>query len=315
MLTGPYTTFIKDFLEYALALGLAGFGLLYPLAYKYQWAPAVWLNKKGIPVAPLYLAPLFVSAGFLELGLISFNEAEIAEVFVGLALALMALHYDHASQLQISYQEQPQWTVPQSLALTYRILNLVFISVLLAVATTFSIYATDAGQQKADRRISNGIEKFSGRYKGYENWKMVVFLNKILLQDAPKDRQVLRNLGEAYQNLNDPQLANVYLDRVLNNDLRSLRKDPWRASVNRSLVCTYRLKGDTANSKKYLAQAFSIGTKRIEKYPNSANAMYSLGKTYVLMGEREKANPLFIKAYQLKPKDKSFRREYYRSIK
>ena len=106
MLTGPYTTVLKQSLEYMLAIGLSGYGLVYPLAIKYKWNFALWLETKGIPAPPIYVAPFFVAAAYLELGLLSFNEAEVAEVFVGLGLSLMALHYLHFSEAEISNQNR-----------------------------------------------------------------------------------------------------------------------------------------------------------------------------------------------------------------
>ena len=314
MLTGPYSTVLKHSLEYMLAISLSAYGLCYPLAIKYQWKIALWLENTGLPAPPLYLAPFFVAAAYLELGPLAFNEAEIAEVFVGLGLSLFALHYLHHNQAGICNQTINDFTVKESAALALRILNVVFMVFLLSVATTFSIYATKDGKRRADNRIENGIEKFSGRYEKYNNWEMVVFLNKKLLEKSPSSRWVLRNLGEAYQKLDNIELAEKYLDQAIAIDLAKLRKHPWKASINRSLVRTYRLKGDTVNSDKYLTQALEICLKRLEKHPASANAMYSLAKTYILMGEKEKARPLFIEAYRLEPTDKDFRKAYYRAL-
>ena len=310
MLTGPYNTVLKQSLEYMLAVGLSGYGLLYPLAIKYKLKVALWLENKGLPASPLYLAPFFVSAAFLELGYLSFNEAEIAEVFVGLGLSLMALHYLHFSQAEQNNEK----TVNESIKLSYRIVNLVFMVSLLSIATTFSLYATNDGKRRADRRINNGIEKFSGRYENYKNWEMVVFLNKRLLKKSPSNRWVLRNLGRAYRKMDDIVTSNKYLNKAISMDLLKLSKKPGSASANRSLVRSYRIKGDSVNSKKYLSKALEIGLSRRKKFPNSANAMFSLGKTYIMMGQRKKARDLFIEAYKLKPKNKVFRKEYYKYL-
>lgn len=311
MLTGPYSTVLKASLKYLLAIGLSGFGLIYPLASKYNWKLANWVERLGIPVPPLYLAPLFVSAAYLELGPLSFNEAEIAEVFVGLALALMALHYLHFAQVK---QTTKYLNTEQSKHLSYRMINMVFICVLLSTATTFSLYATDDGKRRSDRRISNGFEKFSGRYKDYENWEMVIFLNEKMLKESPSNTWVLRNLGGVYRKLGNIERSNKYIDKAIKKDLAILKRNPEKASTTRSLVRSYRLKGELVNSDKYLSKALKIGLSRLKKHPNSTNAMYSLGKTYVMLSKPAKARPLFIKAYQLKPKDKDFRRAYYKYL-
>ncbi len=313
MLTGPYSTVLKQSLEYILAIGLSGYGLLYPLAIKYKLKIACWMEDKGLPTPPLYLAPFFVSAAFLELGHLSFNEAEIAEIFVGLGLSLMALHYLHFSQAELNQQNNKK-TANESIKLSYRIVNLVFLVSLLSIATTFSLYATNDGKRRADRRINNGIEKFSGRYENYKNWEMVILLNKKLLRKSPSNRWVLRNLGRAYRKMDDIELSNRYVNKAISKDLVKLSKKSGSASTNRSLVRSYRIKGDSVNSKKYLNQAFKIGLSRLKKYPDSANAKFSLGKTYIMMGQRKKARALFIEAYKLKPKNKAFRKEYYKYL-
>ncbi len=311
MLTGPYSTLLKQSLEYLLATGLTAFGLLYPLLLKYKWKVAIFFENKGLPAPPLYLSPFFVAAAYLELGPLSFNEAEIAEVLVGLGVCLMALYYLHLSQIQSDNQENNK-TGSDSVSLSYRTINMVFMVILLSTATTFSLYATDAGKQRTDKRIKNGIEKFIGRYKNYDNWEMVVLLNKKLLKKSPSNQWVLRNLAKAYRKLGNIEQSNKYLDKAIKKDLAILKSKPWKASTNRSLSRSYRIKGDSVKSDKYLSQALKIGLSRMKKHPDSANAMYSLAKTYIMMNEKNKARPLFIKAYQLKPKDKDFRKAYYK---
>ncbi len=85
------------------------------------------------------------------------------------------------------------------------------------------------------------------------------------------------------------------------------------ASVNRSLVRTYRLIGDESRADSHLRQALEIGLSRIEDHPTSANAAYSLGKTYELMGEGPKAYEQFARAYARVPSKKKFRKAYFRA--
>jgi tetratricopeptide (TPR) repeat protein len=312
MLTGPYSTMLKDTMEYALAVLLVLYGLIYPFALKLKWSPAKWLDSKNIPAPPLYLWPFFLTGAYLELGMLSFNEAEIAEILIGLAMAVMALHYLHASQFTLDYQHDPAWDAQMSKRLTLRIAHTVFLVVLMSVATTFCIYATEAGRKRADNRIESGIKKFSGRYERYENWDMVVYLDELLLKRKPKSRSLLRDLANAHRHLGDEEKSHYYLEKALFIDLRRLEKEPWRASTNQSLVRTYRLMGDSKNSEFYLQKALQIGLARIKKNPESADALYSLGRTYELMGEKNEVKRLFEKAYKLRPTSKKFRKAYYK---
>ncbi len=76
-----------------LGTALVVYGLVYPLAVRFDWALAGTVQRLRIPAPPLYLWPYFVIAALLEVGLFRFNEAEIAEVLIGLALSIMAVHY------------------------------------------------------------------------------------------------------------------------------------------------------------------------------------------------------------------------------
>ena len=312
MLTGPYSTMLKEILQYGLAVSLTAYGLLYPFALKRKWSLAIWLDSKNIPAPPLYLWPFFVVAAYLELGELSFNEEEIAEILVGLAMAVMALHYLHASQFELDYNHNPFWSAQQSYRLALRIAHAVFIIFLLSVATTFSIYATKEGKKRADNRIENGIEKFAGRYERYKNWEMVVYLNGLLLKEKPKSRSLLRDLAKAHSHLGNEEKFHQYLEKAISVDLKRLEKEPWRASVNQSLVRTYRLLKNRKKADYYLQNALRMGLERIKNHPQSADAAYSLGRTYELMGEEDKVKKLFEKACQLRPTSKKFRKAHYR---
>ena len=93
IVTGPYSTSIKAAVTYILAGGLVAYGLMYPLAMRSGWRFAMWLDAKGLASPPMYLWPFFCTAAFLELKPFSFNEAEVAEILVSLALSIMAMHY------------------------------------------------------------------------------------------------------------------------------------------------------------------------------------------------------------------------------
>ena len=60
IITGPYSTSIKAAVTYILAGGLVAYGLLYPLAKRFGWRSAKWLDAKGLATPPLYLWPFFV---------------------------------------------------------------------------------------------------------------------------------------------------------------------------------------------------------------------------------------------------------------
>ena len=98
---------------------------------------------------------------------------------------------------------------------------------------------------------------------------------------------------------------------VVDADLETYAKEPWRASINRSLVRSYRLAGDLDKASKHLEEGLEIGLKRIEDKPGSASAAYSLGRTLLLADRRQEALEQFTKAYEKDPTSSRYRKAYY----
>ena len=93
LLTGPVKVWTKTVLTYLISCGLVGYGILYPLCLNIEFKPAMKLAEWGVPPPPMALMLAFLLAAILELEPFGFNEAEIAELLVALALTFTALHY------------------------------------------------------------------------------------------------------------------------------------------------------------------------------------------------------------------------------
>ncbi|MCH8221067.1 MAG: tetratricopeptide repeat protein [Proteobacteria bacterium] len=313
LFTGPYKTFLKDALSYALAAGLVAYGMLYPLACSFKWRPAAWLQKLGVAAPPLVVAPYFVCAAYLELKPFSFNEAEIAEILVAMALAITALHYRFLTVRELQAIGDSSWSAGQSKRFSLWVAGL-FVSVFsVAGLTTAAVYSSPERRSVIDNRIDNGIEKFAGRYRRYDRCDISNRLYGRLLEDDPDDVSLIRKMAGCYQSLGEQHSFQEFVDRALSIDLAKLEEDPMRASVNRSVVRTYRLAGEEALADKYLLYAFEIGLKRIADHPDSVNALYSLGRTYSLANQPEKALELLSRAYEMKPASSRYRKAYYRA--
>jgi len=141
-LTGPYSTTLKEFIEYALAFGLVAYGLIYPLLIKIKWKVAIWFDSFGLAVPPLYLWPFFVCAAYLELGPFHFNEAEVAEILVGFALAILALHYLITLSQQLDTHRLATWSTTASRHLASSMGVTTLVVLVLAIATAQLIYAS-----------------------------------------------------------------------------------------------------------------------------------------------------------------------------
>ncbi len=313
MLTGPYTTTLKDTLTYLVSAGLVVYGLVYPATLRLRWRPSIWLDRCGLASPPLYLWPFFTTAAYLELGVLKFNEAEIAEVLVGISLVITSLFYLFSQGRGLDARETNTWPSGSSAALSMRIGGSCLGVLVLSAITTGLVYAQPAARTRIDRRIANGVEKFAGRYAKHEQWDTAASLYEQVHEAKPRSRSTLRKLADCYDHLGDIKKRDTCLEHALAIDLGKLKKDPGAASASRSLVRTYRTMGNHKEANTHLKKALRICLSRVEKYPNSANAAYSLGRTYELQGDLKSAFEQFQRACELEPTSKKFRKAYYRT--
>ncbi|MCP3998706.1 MAG: tetratricopeptide repeat protein [bacterium] len=311
-MTGPYSTQLKGALEYLIVAGLVIYGVVYPLASRLGARAALWLERRGLPAPPLCLWPAFLIAAYLELGVLSFNEAEVAEILIGFAMTATAVHYSFVIPRGLDPHAPGAWEAGDSGRLAFRFLAVAAAVVFAAVVTTQAIYSSAEGKRKIDNRIANGVEKFAGRYERYERWAVAARLHGKVLERRPQSLSTHLDLVQSYRELGDEKRAEEYLEKALAIGLERYRQDATRASVNRSLVRTYRLIGDETRADYHLRRALGIGLSRIEDHPTSDNAAYSLGRTYELMGEERKAYEQFASAYALEPSKRN-RKAYFRA--
>lgn len=306
--TGPYGTVLKHTIAYVLAAGLVIYGLVLPLALRLRWRFAEWLDARGLASPPLYLWPFFVTAAYLELGPFRFNEAEVAELLVGCALAITALHYLVSTRHDCSPRRMASWPKGQPARLALRTVLTVGIVLTLAAGTTLAIYSSPSGKTRIDKRVNNGIEKFAGRYNRHEQFEMAAYLYELLRIEKPNSMSTLRKLASSYGRAGDIEKYEEHIGEALRRDLIRYEANPSAASVNRSLARTYRIIGETDKAKEHLDHALRIGRRRIEKHPTSANAAYSLAKTYDLVDKDAAALEQYERAFKLKPTSKKFKK-------
>lgn len=324
-LTGPFGTTLKAALSYSLAAALAIYGLVYPAALRLRFRFAVWCDRLGVAAPPLYLCPYFATAAFLECSPFRFNEAEVAEVLVGLGLALMTVHYQ--------YIRPAAWEVPATdddaaiaptvepavahggvaTGLTLRLSIATAVVLILSAGTTAALYASPSKRVRIEKRLRNGVEKFAGRYARYEQWAVSIDLYERVLEMEPHRVSIMRKLANCSRNMGDLARFEQYIEQALAADLKKDAMDPNRASVNRSLARTYRMIGDEKSAQNHLKQALRIGLRRVKRHPASSSAAYSLGKTYSLMQRHEPALQALSKAFKLKPSSRKYRKAYYRA--
>ncbi len=309
MVTGPIDTSIKRSLKYLLAVGMIGYGLIYPLALKSRISAISVLNR-WIPSPPLFLWPFFVTSGILELGLFHFNEAEVAELLIGLALALMTLY--QKNQFALNNPTRSTGITDNHLAKKYIILATTIC--FLASATTFGLYSMPRLQAKMDKRIAKGVKKFASRYKRHDRCDIALDLYKTLLVTGPNRPSLLRNIAECYKKTGWLTDAKQALRRALKIDLREGKRIPNRVPVALSLARTYDKFGDKEKRNQSLRKALSNALAKVKRDPDNPNHAYWLGYVYSEMGNRIKAVESFARAHRLKPTSKKYRKAYLKAL-
>lgn len=309
-LTGPYNTVLKNFIEYTLATGLVFYGLVYPLTSKMNWKPAAWINL-WIPPPPLALWPYFVTAAVLEIGLLSFNEAEIAELLIGLALVIMLIHYQFTANSRIHYQDYPP---PERRNQRMRFMLVLFPSIiaLLAAGTTYATYSIPHVRDKTDKRIQNGIKKFAGRYVRYEKWHTAEKLYQQYLKQKPNSTSILRKLALVYFEMGDIERFELTAQKAIDVDLARLAKRRDSVSRNLSMASSYELMDDYDNEKKYLDIAIRLAARNAGKNPENASSMYWLGTAHKQSGNLKQAARFYKKAHELRPTSSKYRKAYFK---
>lgn len=306
--TGPLGTMTKQALEYSIAVGLVAYGFVYPWLLKNRVNWALWLEKKGLAAPPLYLWPFFVSSALLEIGLFQFNEAEIAEILIPFALAVMTLNYSLAYRQKVSLFRGQGWDSSSSRRLAGLSAFLFVGSVVLALGTTIISYESPRLGPEMVHRYVNGVEKFAGRYKRYNQWPLAVDLYLEVQQYEPNRASVQRNLFRCYQQLGQQELALQQLNRAIVIDHQRLESRPDSISAHISLVRNYLLAENLEKTQHHLRQALLIGLEKKSSDPNNARTAYWLGRSYQLKGDYTAAYHEFERAVNLQPESLKYKK-------
>lgn len=310
LMTGPVATRSKAVLEYLMAAAFVGYGLLYPLALRRNWQPARWLERIGIPSPPLYLWPFFVTAGYLELGPLNFNEAEVAELLIALALAIFAAHYWFARRAAPDMSVGGALAPDAAAGFARVILATVLAIVVFATAATYAMYSSPESRAKIDARLLNGYEKFASRYGSHGRWDVAVQLYMRAQTNKPESAYYMRRIADAFQKMGNNTLFQIHNNKALELAARDLANKPESISANLSLARTYRQAGDDSKASYYTQQANAIARRRVQENPDDAHDNYWLAKTYRELGDYQLARDHYRRAVELKPTSAKYRRAW-----
>ncbi|MBU0679872.1 MAG: hypothetical protein KKD73_00470 [Proteobacteria bacterium] len=305
-LTGPVATWPKRIIEVGLVCGLVGYGLIYPLLQRSGNRLAQWLADHGLPVPPLYLSPYFVTGALCEVRLFSFNEAEIAELLIAMALAFLTLHY-YLLQKQEG-QEHAPWL--PGLAM----ISVVFVSLLGAASVSWYCWQAPQLHEQTAERIRAGQEKFALRYSRYGDWHKAADLYEALLVSRPKDRDLLRRLAFCYRALGDEQEFQAINAKAVRLDMMQYSRNPRQVSVNLSLYQSFKQTGKDEKAQFHLNLAMSESRDKVELEPYNADNFYWYGKCLQTIGDDRGATAQFARATTMKPASKRYVQAYQRSL-
>jgi hypothetical protein len=298
-LTGPHSTLLKDVIEYGLAIALVGYGLLYPLALRTGWAPARLLDRLGVAAPPLYLFVFFINAAAFEVGWLSFNEAEIAEIFVGTAVVLMLLHYLLASDTTAPALHVPAPTGAKRFAVA-GLGSFILLAGLAGATTTW--FQTLPGRADAiDRRLANGYEKYAPRYEDRRP-DLAADLQRRVFEQDPDNLEALQKALDYYEQAGDQDSYRHYQHVMLDATAKQL--GGMDASIENLLMLAenYANLGDRDTETRYLEQAVTSAEAAIASAPEESAGYYWLGRTRQQRGEFDLALRAFDQALAIEPR-------------
>ncbi len=301
LLTGPVESWTKTLLTYLISAGLMGYGLLYPLALKFRWKPAIWLDQLGVVAPPLALSPAFVIAAICEMEFFSFNEAEVAELLVAMAMTFTAL------QFYLRNRPSNSSTLLYMLALTIVVLSLAFF-------TTRQMLNNPQQKEEIQQRLANGYKKFADRYERYDHFLAVAQVLEWYDQLKPDNTVILRRIASNYQLLNKPEKAEQFLYRAIDVALKRHQKDPDNVPTNVSLAKSYHEVKRPEKVYFYGSHAYEVA---LQKFQNSQDKLdkaywaYWLAKSCEQINKQIEALKYFRIAYKLVPENYRYERAYY----
>ncbi len=313
LLTGPNKTGLKTFLEYSLSTAFLIYGLIYPLLLNYRFKCALWLDRLKIPAPPVFLAPYFLLAAFLEPEPFHFNEAEIAELLTAVALTLFTLHYRYAHKYQVDAHKSQHWEACITEQYRRSVWERLIMIPASAILITGISYQVSEMQHRIDRRLNNGYKKFARRYQSYQQWHTANVLLFKVAQKHPNDVANLRNIARNYQRMGNTKFFHKYNSQAIEISLRYHRKYPNNIVALLSLAKSYRQRGDQKNALKYGRKAYRYALGYARKKLKSSIRAYWLAQTMEFLGKYQEAYLQYRKAAILNPYSLKYRHAYQRS--
>ena len=303
-ITGPVATWPKRIVEISLVAGLVGYGLIYPLLQRSGNRPAQWLADHGLPVPPLYLSPYFVTGALCEVRLFSFNEAEIAELLIAMALVFLTLHHQH-----LLLKQEGQVHASRGLAMAMVGVTL-FALIGAGSMSWYSSWSSPELFKQTQQRIKAGQYKFAGRYSRYGDWRNAANLYERLIAYSPKDRELLRSLAGCFKEMGDKESSRETNSKAIRLDMMIYGRNPRNVPVNLSLFESFIQNGNKEKAEFHLAKAMAESHDKVMFEPYNASSFYWYGRCLELQGYASAAKDQFAKAVSIQPESKKYLKAY-----
>lgn len=315
LITGPYATTLKSFLEYLISTVLIGYGLVYPLLLQQRFKPAAFIEERlRIPVPPFYLTPYFMVAAFLEPEPFLFNEAEVAELVIAVTLAYLSIHYFFVHQHDLSVTSSDSLWKSNVLAVyNRRLWGIFFLVIASSWLITQLLMQTGDMNRLFSIRLKGGYLKFATRYESKKQWGQA---NELLLSIAPLlknkavNSKITHRIARNFHKLGDVQKFNNYTQKAISLELQELKKNTAAISRYLSLSKNFQQKGDKEQADLYGQKAYEEAFSRVKKKLRSASRAYWLAKTMVNLKLHKEAYLQFRKAVILKPENVVYHKAY-----
>ena len=289
LLTGPVESRSKTVLTYLIAASLLIYGVVFPLALKLNFKPAICLSRIRLAVSsPLALIPAFVFAAVLEVEPFSFNEAEVAELLVAWALAFTALDSWLNNRKIINTSVRPY-------------LATFFMMASAAWFTTTLLLNSPDQRKEIDKRLANGYERFAERYEGYNYAYGISEVLQRYDELEPNNTVILRKIADNLLLVDAPEKARYFMQKAVDEGLRRIEKDDKNIQAHVSLAKSYRKLGDYNAMTVYAEKAYILAKAKQEAEPKAAYWAYWLAKACEQTHRKQEAFDYYRKAHQLEP--------------
>jgi len=289
----------RDIFQYTLAGALFCYGVLYPLLFRWKMGVARWLHGIGIAPPPLYLWIYFLTAASFEIGAFHFNEAEIAEILVGMALVLMLMHYLYVGE---DLEGGPGMLSPARSSSCARTSGFIIaLLMVLSVMTTRAIYSSPEMNARVQARVVDGYKKFAVRFEALHNFERAGEFYRRVYDARPDDEMSLRAAIRNYKAAGNQYHYQRYYRILLEKTVTPAVVANTSVENQLSLAKSYAAIGEDKLSQEYLDKALLFATERAEQFPDNSDNFYWLGRVLQQRGYYTDALEAFRRAKAMAP--------------